>query len=432
MFENLLYQPASQQLAEDIRQGSLPNALLFVGPPASGKLTCALELARVLACTATPRGDWQCSCESCLKHKSLVSTSLLLAGSRSCSLEIAASAKTFLDAVSSNASYLRATRYLFVRSIRKLTTRFSPVLWEGEDKVSKLAPMLSSIDEYLEELERYGLDQALDLAKLEKLVKELVSLAGKLESLFMYESIPVAQMRRASAWARYRPEFGKKVIVLENADMMQEGSRNAVLKILEEPPEDVVFVLTSTRRNAVMPTILSRVRPYNFLPRNGKAQAQVISRVFHSSVAPEAEDGASIQDYLQSFLPVSPQTVESAGRQFIQQVVSGNQPDIEGIVKTCGGFEPRLLLTLFFKAMSGALRDLAVGGDGLGLGHVSVQAQDALHQFRMAELGAQCMAALHQCHSHIIAYNQGIAAALELLAADISLVVKKFKGGVIL
>ena len=291
MFENLLFQPASQQLAEDIRQGSLPNALLFVGPPASGKLTCALELARVLACTATPRGDWQCSCDSCLKHKSLVSTSLLLAGSRSCSLEIAASAKTFLDAVSTNASYLRATRYLFVRSIRKLTARFSPVLWEGEDKVSKLAPMLSSIDEYLEELERYSLNQELDLAKLEKLVKELVSLAGKLESLFMYESIPVAQMRRISSWARYKPEFGKKVVVLENADMMQEGSRNAVLKILEEPPEDVVFVLTTTRRNAVMPTILSRVRPYNFLPRNGKAQAQVISRVFHSPVAPEAEDG---------------------------------------------------------------------------------------------------------------------------------------------
>ncbi len=432
MFENLLFQPASQQLAADIRQGSLPNALLFVGPPASGKLTCALELARVLACTATPRGDWQCSCDSCLKHKSLVSISLLLAGSRSCSLEIAASAKTFLEAVSTNASYLRATRYLFVRSIRKLTARFSPVLWEGEDKVSKLAPMLSSIDEYLEELERYSLNQELDLAKLEKLVKELVSLAGKLESLFMYESIPVAQMRRISSWARYKPEFGKKVVVLENADMMQEGSRNAVLKILEEPPEDVVFVLTTTRRNAVMPTILSRVRPYNFLPRNGKAQAQVISRVFHSPVAPEAEDGASIQDYLQSFLPVSPQTVESAGRQFIQQVVSGNQPDIEGIVKTCGGFEPRLLLTLFFKAMSGALRDLALGGDGLGLGQVSVQAQDALHQFRMAELGAQCMAALHQCHSHITTYNQGIAAALELLAADISLVVKKFKGGVIL
>lgn len=432
MFENLLFQPASQQLAEDIRQGSLPNALLFVGPPASGKLTCALELARVLACTATPGGNWQCSCDSCLKHKSLVSTSLLLAGNRDCSLEIAASAKTFLEAVSTNASYLKATRYLFVRSIRKLSARFNPVLWEGDDKVSKLAPMLSSIDESLEEMERSGLNQELDLSKLEKLVKELVSLAGKLESGFMYESIPVAQMRRASSWARYKPEFGKKVIVLENADMMQEGSRNAVLKILEEPPEDVVFVLTTTRRNVVMPTILSRVRPYNFLQRSGKAQAQVISRVFHREVVPEDEDGASIQEYLQSFLPVSPQTVESAGRQFIQQVVSGNQPDIEGIVKACGGFEPRMLLSLFFKAMSGALRDLALGGDGLGLGQVSVQAQDALHQFRMAELGAQCMAALHQCHSHVTTYNQGITAALELLAADISLVVKKFKGGAII
>ena len=106
MFENLLFQPASLQLSEDIRQGQLPNALLFAGPPASGKLTCALELARVLSCTARPAGAWQCSCDSCLKHKSLVSTSVLLAGNRSCSLEIAASAKTFLEALSCGASHL--------------------------------------------------------------------------------------------------------------------------------------------------------------------------------------------------------------------------------------------------------------------------------------------------------------------------------------
>ena len=137
MFENLLFQPASLQLSEDIRQGQLPNALLFAGPPASGKLTCALELARVLSCTARPAGAWQCNCDSCLKHKSLVSTSVLLAGNRSCSLEIAASAKTFLTALSCGASHLKASRYLFVRSIRKLSCRFSPILWEGEDKVSK-------------------------------------------------------------------------------------------------------------------------------------------------------------------------------------------------------------------------------------------------------------------------------------------------------
>lgn len=438
MFENLLFQPASQQLCGDIRQGQLPNALLFVGPPASGKLTCALELARVLSCTARPVGAWQCTCDSCLKHKSLVSTSLLLAGFRSCSLEISAAEKAFLEAIASSASHLQATRYLFVRSIRKLTARFNPVLWEGEDKVSKLAPILSSIDEGLEEIEGKlnsvvkDSAEVLDFSQMEKLTRELVSLANKLESGFMYESIPVAQMRRASSWARFKAESGKKVIVFENVDQMQEGSRNSMLKILEEPPEDVVFVLTTTRRNAVMPTILSRVRPYNFLPRDGKAQAQVINRVFHSAVPPEQEASASIENYLQSFLPVAPEVVENAGRQFINDVVSGLQPHVEVVIKNCGGFEPRLLLSIFFKGMTGALRDLAIGGDENILGQTSIQSQDVLHQFRLAELSAQCIAAIHQCHSHITIYNQGISAALELLVADISLLVKQYKGGAII
>ena len=441
MFENLLFQPASQQLSEDIRLGQLPNALLFAGPPASGKLTCALELARVLACTARPAGAWQCSCDSCLKHKSLVSTSVLLAGNRSCSLEIAASSKTFLDALYSSASHLKASRYLFVRSIRKLSSRFSPVLWEGEDKVSKLAPILASMDEALEELERMPMLSGenptgeLDFSKVEKLVKELVTLANKLEAGFMYDTIPVAQMRRASSWARYKSEFGKKVIIIENADKMQEGSRNAMLKILEEPPEDVVFVLTATRRNAVMPTILSRVRSYSFLPRDGKAQAQVISRVFHGEVAPDQLETASIENYLLSFLPVSPEVVAATGNQFIQDILDGRQPEIEALIKTCGGFEPRLLLNLFFKSVSRTLRDLGLGHHEMLTNHgapANVQSQDVLRQFRLAELSTQCLAAVHECNSHITIYNQGIAAALELLSSDISLLVKKYRGGAII
>ena len=56
MFDNLLFQPASVQLAEDLKRGVLPNALLFSGNSASGKLTCALELARVLSCIERPAG----------------------------------------------------------------------------------------------------------------------------------------------------------------------------------------------------------------------------------------------------------------------------------------------------------------------------------------------------------------------------------------
>lgn len=437
MFENLLFQPASQQLAKDVCEGQLPNALLFVGPAASGKLTCALELARVLACTARPAGAWECNCDSCLKHKSLVSTSVLLVGNRSCSLEIAAASKTFLDAVATGASHLRGSRYLFVRSIRKLSARFSPILWEGEDKVSKIAPILASIDEDLEELERNPIlgmknpNVGLDFSKVEKLVVELKNLAEKLESGFMYDAIPVAQMRKLSSWARYKPKFGKKVIILENADKMQEGSRNAMLKILEEPPDDVVFILTSTRRNAVMPTILSRVRPYNFISRDGEAQSQVINRVFHCDIAPENIETSSIQDYLLSFLPVSPQEIEQIGHEFINEIISGNQVNIESLIKRCGGFEPRLLLSLFFTSLSHALRNIGLGKNQLNLGMKTSQ-PESLQQFRLAELSTQCLKAVHECNSHILIYNQGIAAALELLVADISLLVKKFRGGAII
>ncbi len=49
MFENLIAQPASSLLTDDIRSSRLPPSMLFYGQTASGKLTAALETARVLS-----------------------------------------------------------------------------------------------------------------------------------------------------------------------------------------------------------------------------------------------------------------------------------------------------------------------------------------------------------------------------------------------
>ena len=51
MFDNLLYQNASSLLRGDIINNRLPGAILLSGPASSGKLTCALEIARILSCT---------------------------------------------------------------------------------------------------------------------------------------------------------------------------------------------------------------------------------------------------------------------------------------------------------------------------------------------------------------------------------------------
>lgn len=418
MFENLLFQPVSQQLQEDIINNTLPNALLFSGPDFSGKLTAALELARIVSCSE--KALWTCTCPSCLKHKALVSTSLLLAGSKNCSLEIAAAGKAFLSAYATNASNIRAVRYLFLRSVRKLTLRFNPILWEGEDKVSKIAPLVATIDEYLEELES---DKEIEIKELEKICKEVYTATAKLEN-FMYESVPVAQIRRINAWARYRTDSGKKVVILENADKMQEAGRNALLKILEEPPEDVIFVLTTKRRNAVMPTILSRVRTYHFVERKREEEAVVIQRVFHGSIPPGSENQASIRAYLESFLPIDSQIIESTGRDFVFTLLAGKRVNLETLLETCGGFEPILLLTVFFKGIMLGLKEIRE--------EPNLTKDAPFYLIRVEEMRIQCLNKIRECQDRIRIYNQNIMSALELFTADIDIIIKKFRGGVIL
>ena len=148
MFDNLLYQNVSDLLSSDIYNDRFPGSILLSGPDSSGKLTAALEIARILSCKE--KGEWACKCSSCLKHKALTNTNLLLAGPRDCSLEIAASQKAFLHSAQSKDSHLVATRYLFIRSVRKLILRFNPILYQGDDKLSKISSYTSTINEYLD------------------------------------------------------------------------------------------------------------------------------------------------------------------------------------------------------------------------------------------------------------------------------------------
>ena len=246
---------------------------------------------------------------------------------------------------------------------------------------------------------------------------------AKLEN-FMYESVPVAQIRRINAWARYRTDSGKKVVILENADKMQEAGRNALLKILEEPPEDVIFVLTTKRRNAVMPTILSRVRTYHFVERKREEEAVVIQRVFHGSIPPGSENQASIRAYLESFLPIDSQIIESAGRDFVFTLLAGKRVNLETLLETCGGFEPILLLTVFFKGIMLGLKEIRE--------EPNLTKDAPFYLIRVEEMRIQCLNKIRECQDRIRIYNQNIMSALELFTADIDIIIKKFRGGVIL
>jgi DNA polymerase-3 subunit gamma/tau len=119
-------------------------------------------------------------------------------------------------------------------------------------------------------------------------------------------------IRNVEAWARLSPMGPRKTVVIENADRMLESSRNAMLKILEEPPESVRFVLASSRRSAVMATILSRSRTYRFAPRDEASAALVVERVFRSS-----ESAPSVESFLAARRPFPPAEARGRARAFL-------------------------------------------------------------------------------------------------------------------
>ena len=400
MFDNLLYQPVSSLFETDIVQNQLPQSLLLSGKEASGKLTCALEIARILDCTGDEngvKGNWLCQCNSCLKHKQLGATNLIIAGPRDCILEIGAAKKTLINAVYNQASYLMAARYLFLRSVRKLTLRFSPVLWEEDDKASKVSSLIAAIDEDMEEI--LPPRDLPEISKLEKLVNSIEENCQKLESSYLYNSIPVSQVRRLSVWARLTSaDTSKKTIIIENADKMQESVRNALLKILEEPPADCMFILTTTNRGAVMPTILSRVRTYNFYQRTVPQQLEVIKRVFHD----DDTNFNNISEYLNGFLPVSREEIKNNAKLFFDSLYHGKNPDIQQIAKNLNNFQPKLLLRNF---LSLVLQEM-----GLYLKQENLSQTDLAKRTAYAE---KLQKAIQSAYNNITIYNINPVSALE-------------------
>ena len=68
--------------------------------------------------------------------------------------------------------------------------------------------------------------------------------------------------------AVYRtPSVGsKKVFIIDEAELLDESGQNALLKTLEEPPEDTVIFLITSREDLLLETVLSRCQPYLFGP----------------------------------------------------------------------------------------------------------------------------------------------------------------------
>lgn len=75
----------------------------------------------------------------------------------------------------------------------------------------------------------------------------------------------VDEMRSLTEKVRIPPQLGKyKVYIIDEVHMLSTSAFNAFLKTLEEPPEHAIFILATTEKHKIIPTILSRCQIYDF------------------------------------------------------------------------------------------------------------------------------------------------------------------------
>lgn len=75
----------------------------------------------------------------------------------------------------------------------------------------------------------------------------------------------VDDMRSLVEQVRYQPQYGKfKVYIIDEVHMLSSAAFNAFLKTLEEPPPYAKFILATTEKHKIIPTILSRCQVYDF------------------------------------------------------------------------------------------------------------------------------------------------------------------------
>ncbi|MBK7850210.1 MAG: DNA polymerase III subunit gamma/tau [Bacteroidetes bacterium] len=75
----------------------------------------------------------------------------------------------------------------------------------------------------------------------------------------------VDDIRALVEQVRYAPQLGKyKVYIIDEVHMLSTSAFNAFLKTLEEPPSYAVFILATTEKHKIIPTILSRCQIFDF------------------------------------------------------------------------------------------------------------------------------------------------------------------------
>ncbi len=262
MFENIIgHQTLLQHLRILLQDGKFPQSTMLEGATYSGKFTIAMEIARLITCKQVASSH-DCSCDSCRHLRNGQNFDLIVLGRRNFRSEIVL-CHGLATADPSCADLLQ-------QALRKLMLRFDSRIWEDR-QVSKLGTLIEDIEQDLMELHRKG-----------RVASKLLQRAQGLISCLPSELIPISAVRNSINHAHSASSSSPLVFIIENIDDIHLASSNAMLKIIEEPPPNVYFILTAVHASSLVESLRSRLMLFRLDQRSPEEEQRLLAEVFHT------------------------------------------------------------------------------------------------------------------------------------------------------
>ncbi len=220
-FDEVIGQHAvKQQLKQMLTENRMPHALLFAGHEGCGKLPMALALAQRLLCQKPTAENNACgSCPNCLMVEKLAHPDLHF----------------IFPTIKTKGQSTPAVSDQFLDEWRKQiaeTPYFSRQTWLNRINVEKQQSLIN-------------------VADANNIINKLACVSS---------------------------QGGYRVVIIWLAEQMNLSCANKLLKILEEPPQQTVFILTADHPERIIPTILSRTQRIDFAPLSIDELKEAIER----------------------------------------------------------------------------------------------------------------------------------------------------------
>ena len=140
----------------------------------------------------------------------------------------------------------------------------------------------------------------------------------------------VDDIRNLIDQVRIPPQVGKyKVYIIDEVHMLSQSAFNAFLKTLEEPPKHAIFILATTEKHKIIPTILSRCQIFDFKRITVKDAADYLKYIAEQQGI-EAEESAlhiiaqKADGAMRDALSIFDRVVSFSGKQLTRKAVTEN------------------------------------------------------------------------------------------------------------